>query len=395
VRIALFTDTLGDVNGVARFVRGVAAEALASGRELTVLTSTRTAVPIQANILNVPPTWAVPMPGYRQIELVWAPRGRLLEGAARLGPTIVHASTPGPVGMLGRGFARANGLPLVGTYHTDFPAYVEHLFGNEGLTGLAGAFVRWFYRPFDMVLTRSGDCANRAQGVGIPRQRLRALRPGIDLGAFDVGEVERGGAGFWGGYAGVRAGAVKCLYVGRVSVEKNLPLLARAWPGIVRGAAGRGIDAQLIVVGDGPYLPTMRRELAGTGVGASAVFLGFRHGVELARLYRGADLFLFPSCTDTLGQVVMEAQASGLPVVVTPVGGPREVIVQGRTGVVVPANAQAWVEAVLRLLGDADRRAEMSLAAREWMLQHTFEASFEDFWAAHREVCDRIAPATS
>jgi glycosyltransferase involved in cell wall biosynthesis len=112
-------------------------------------------------------------------------------------------------------------------------------------------------------------------------------------------------------------------------------------------------------------------------------------------LYRGADLFLFPSCTDTLGQVVMEAQASGLPVVVTPVGGPREVIVQGRTGVVVPANAQAWVEAVLRLLGDADRRAAMSLAARAWMRQHTFEASFEDFWAAHQEVCDRIAPATS
>ncbi|MFN9930930.1 MAG: glycosyltransferase, partial [bacterium] len=165
--------------------------------------------------------------------------------------------------------------------------------------------------------------------------------------------------------------------------------------GSVGGAGGGGFVGLLLVVGEGPYLPTRRRVLAGPGVGASAVFLGFRHGVELARLYRGADLFLFPSCTDTLGQVVMEAQASGLPVVVTPVGGPREVIVEGRTGVVVPASEQAWVEAVLGLLGDAGRRAAMSEASRQWMRGHTLKASFQDFWSAHQEVCNRLAPTTS
>src|SRR5690606_6677947 len=121
----------------------------------------------------------------------------------------------------------------------------------------------------------------------------------------------------------------------RVSVEKNLPLLARAWPRARRLAAARGIEAELIVVGDGPH----REEMAAALCGERAHFLGFRRGMELSRLYASSDLFIFPSVTDTLGQVVLEAQASGLSALVSDRGGPREVVADGVSGLVIPGGS--------------------------------------------------------
>jgi glycosyltransferase involved in cell wall biosynthesis len=164
----------------------------------------------------------------------------------------------------------------------------------------------------------------------------------------------------------------KVLYVGRVSKEKNLPLLARTFKNLSQNRS----DLKLIVVGEGPYYEEMQRELQG----APAVFTGYLTGDDLAAVYASCDLFLFPSTTDTFGNVVLEAQASGIPVIVSDVGGPRENVISGETGLVVPATEESLTRAVLELAADPLRLREMGRAARRYVESRAFSDAFLATW---------------
>jgi glycosyltransferase involved in cell wall biosynthesis len=297
---------------------------------------------------------------------------------------VIHVSTPGPVGFAGVKAAKRLGVPLVGTYHTDFPAYVEHIFQDAVCTWICTRVMSRFYRPFSRLFTRSLDYADAIVRLGFAREHIVKLLPGIDTDTFHTRHRPQDVDAFWRGYPGVDPAAVKVLYVGRVSVEKNLPYLARVWK------ATRSLvhqKAQLIVIGDGPYRKPMEIDLAGHG----GVFLGFRHGVELSRLYAASDLFAFPSTTDTLGQVVMEAQSAGLPVIVTDQGGPSEVVTRApasdATGYVLSADdARAWSRTIAGLVGDAVLRAKMGAAGHAAIQPMSIRHSFEHFWDVHEEV---------
>ena len=385
MRVCLFTDTLGDVNGVSRFIRTAAERAQATGRDLRVITSTNFGVPDAANVVNFAPIAARAMPGYANLEVVLPPWRRMLAHARAWAPDVVHVSTPGPVGLVGRLAARRLGVPLVGVYHTDFPAYVERLFDDDAMTWLTRGCVRRFYRPFARVLARSAGSAAAVGGVGIEPARVALVPAGTDTDAFHPRHRD---AGVWG-RVGARPDSVKVLYVGRVSVEKNLPMLASVWRGLAPRRRDAGPDAELIVVGDGPYRERMERELSGCGVH----FLGFRYAAELSALYASAALFVFPSVTDTLGQVVMEAQASGVPVLVSDRGGPKELVDEGVTGIVLKDDPGAWARAIADLVGDGPRRGGMGRAAHESMRGRTFAASFDAFWREHERVLDEHAAA--
>lgn len=377
VRVVLFSDTVADVNGPARFVQNVAEQARRRGLALTVLTSTRKPCPRSPNILNFAPVAALPMPGYPELGLVVPPVRAMLREAARLSPDVVHVSTPGPVGLVGLLGAWRGGAPVLGVYHTDFPAYIDRLFDDAGLSALCRGFMRAFYSRFRGVFARSDDYGRALGAIGVEAERVLPLRPGIDTGLFSVDKRDPSA---WAGVPGVRPDAVKVLYVGRVSVEKNLPMLAEAWRGV---HAAVGDRAQLVVVGGGPYLERMRAELGGHGT----VFAGYRFGEELARLYASGDLFVFPSLTDTLGQVVMESQSCGLATLVGDAGGPREMVVDGTTGLVLPGqDAGAWTRAVMALVGDGARRRAMGRAASRHMAAYSIERSFEEWWAAHERA---------
>lgn len=390
LRVCLFTDTLGDINGVSRFVRTIAEQSLAEPKsiELHVLTSTRFTCPDAPNVHNFSPRLAGPMPGYATLDIVIPPTRALWQAAERLRPQVVHLSTPGPVGSVGRSWARRKGVPLVATYHTDFPAYVEQLFDDRVLTWASQRWMKRFYVPCQAVFSRSAEYAAALERLGLNRNRIVQLKPGIDTGAFHTQFREASNARraeFWSGF-GCKPETAKVLYCGRVSVEKNLPQLAAIWPRVARMLDQRGgAKAELVVVGDGPYRGTMQRELAG-----QAVFLGFRHGDELSRLYANSDVFVFPSTTDTLGQAVMEAQSSGLPVLVTDQGGPREVVDHDWTGFVLPAirseTAEAWIAALLRLVQDAALRARMGSAGHLKIQGMSIRNSFMHFSEVHERV---------
>lgn len=391
MRVSLFTDTLGDVNGVCRFIQNVAEMAERTGRDLEVITSTRLPVPTRSNIYNFAPLVAGAIPKYENLELVLPPLTKILRHLDKHQPDVIHISTPGPMGLIGYIAARMLRVPVLGVYHTDFPAYIDQLFDDHAMTWTTRQYMTWFYRPFKAVFTRSADYADRLVSLGLPRERMTALAPGVDTKVFDRRFRD---PSIWSRYAGTARehkpgdeqrgdGVLRVLYVGRVSVEKNLPLLNTVWKRAAARLRAAGARAQLVIVGDGPYRETMERELEGTG----AAFLGFRHAEELSALYASSDLFVFPSVTDTLGQVVMESQASGLPVLVSDVGGPKEVVDDGRTGFVLPADRpDLWVDRIVSLVTDAERRRAMGEAAFESMQAMSIERSFEHFWRVHEDA---------
>lgn len=381
LRVALFTDTLGDVNGVSRFIQNVAQQARERGRDLRVFTSTRFRTPDAPNVRNFTPLFAAKMPRYEQLEFAVPPVLRMLRELDARPPDVIHVSTPGPVGMVGWIAARMLGAPVLGVYHTDFPAYVDHLFGDDAFTWITARFMRFFYKPFTSIFTRSVDYTDSLVRLGMERERILPLRPGIDTDTFHIRHRDER---VWERVLGPGAHpGVKVLYVGRVSVEKTLPLLAKVWARAHARCAAAGVEADLVVVGDGPYRVAMERDLAGT----RAHFLGFRHGAELSAIYASSDLFVFPSTTDTLGQVVMEAQSSGLPVLVSDRGGPKEVVAEGRTGHVLDAeDPEVWVEAIVTLVSDRERRRRMGEAAHAAIAPMSMARSFEHFWEAHERA---------
>jgi glycosyltransferase involved in cell wall biosynthesis len=173
---------------------------------------------------------------------------------------------------------------------------------------------------------------------------------------------------------------IKLLYVGRISKEKNLPLLAEVFKRLVEVAP----QVQLVLVGNGPYLQELRSVLEGT----PTVFSGYLEGENLATVYASCDLFVFPSTTDTLGNVILEAQASGLPVIVTDCGGPQENMRAGLTGLVAAADdAESLLEAIQSLLDSPDRRRQMARAARHTMEGRSCERAFDRTWAMYQEQC--------
>lgn len=380
MKVCLFTDTLGDVNGVARFIQNVAAQSRKSGREFHVITCTRFSVPDVPNITNFDPVFATAMPKYENLELVLPPVTKMLRMVDRIQPDVIHISTPGTVGGVGMLASKMLKCPVLGVYHTDFPAYIDRLFDDGGFTKVTERFMRAFYQPFRAVFTRSQDYVESLVRLGLPRDRMISLRPGIDIQQFHPRFRD---PAVWSRFPGCDPRAVKVLYCGRVSLEKNMPLLANAWKQASAILRERGIPAQLIVVGDGPYRQSMERDLARH----DAKFLGFRHGDELSTIYASSDLFVFPSVTDTLGQVVMESQSSGLPVIVTDQGGPKEVVRHGSTGFVLPADQpRLWAERIAELAADEPRRQAMGAEAHAFMQDFSLEASFEHFWQTHREA---------
>ncbi|MFK7883500.1 MAG: glycosyltransferase [Phycisphaerales bacterium] len=390
LRVMKFTDTLADVNGVCRFIQNAARRAHDTGRDLTVVTSTRLDIPVKdlPNIKNFDPVFATKMPKYDDLEIALPPILKMLRYADQVRPDVVHISTPGSVGCVGMLAAKLLRVPVVGVYHTDFPAYVDRLFDDRAATATCEKFMGAFYKPFKAVFTRSADYAESLSALGLQDDAIVRLKAGYDDRHFSPAFRD---TSIWSQH-GISPSSTKVLFCGRVSVEKNLPNLTAIWSGIRKQCSERGVEVDLIIIGDGPYRKTMERELGGNG----AHFLGFRHGEELSKLYASCDLFAFPSTTDTLGQVVMESQASGMPVLVTDIGGPQEVVQDRTTGYVLPAeDLTRWTQAVVGLACDHTTRHSMGEAAVGFMKSMTFSESFEHYWQVHQGIYDQFGVAES
>ncbi len=367
-----FTDTLEDVNGVATTIQKMTAAVAAAGHDLTVVTS-RTHIDIAGIPLkNFPPIGEFEIPEYELQKLTFPPMLEMCDYIQREGFTELIISTPGPIGITALLAAKMLHLRTVGIYHTDFPQYVQILTDDHFMESLTWRFMHWFYSQLDLIYVNSEQYRTSWIERGIDGGKLKILPRGLDTRLF---HPTRRDPKFWI-KRGARAGELILLYVGRVSVEKNLDVFAAAHD----RARAAGLSVRAAIVGDGVYTKTMHELLP------DACFTGYLSGEELARAYASADVFVFPSTSDTFGNVVIEAQASGLPVVVSDQKGPQELVENGVTGIITRGlDVEDLAGAVERLGRDAALRTRISEAARRAVETRSWATAAEKFWTNSEE----------
>ncbi|WP_433910267.1 glycosyltransferase family 4 protein [Sphingomonas yabuuchiae] len=285
MRIAIVTDAWSpQVNGVVRTLQSVTAELRAMDHEVSVLSPDLFA--------------SIPCPSYPEIRLALPAPGAVGRALSGFGPDAVHIATEGPLGLLARRWCLSRGLPFTTAYHTQFPDYVAARVKAVS-PEFVWRYVRWFHAPSSAILASTPSVAATLAAHGLPQNRHWGR--GVDTMLFRAdGPRDATVAGL--------PGPVQ-LYAGRVAVEKNIAtFLATHTPGTK------------VVVGDGPARAALAEQYP------EVHFLGAKFGEDLAAIYRAADVFVFPSRTDTFGLVMIEALACGTPVAALPVQGPLDVL---------------------------------------------------------------------
>jgi glycosyltransferase involved in cell wall biosynthesis len=349
VRIALVTDTYTpQVNGVTTIVRRVV-EVLGRARQDVVVVAPEYPVSQPGTVdveLRVP---SVAFPLYRALRLSLPQPRRVALYLDAFRPDLVHVMTEGPVGFVGRQYALRRGLPLVTSYHTDFPQHSRH-YGFGTLEHAIWRWLIWFHRPAALTHTPGAFVKAELERRGLTRVRVwgrTADTVRFDHRNRDVALRRR---------LGVPDAAVLVLHVGRLAKEKNIDLLTEAW---TRARAELGGRAVFLLAGDGPLAQRCAREMPW------AIQLGFLDVATLAVLYASADLCVLPSRTETCGLVALEAMASGLPVIAADAGGFRESVTTWLNGFLVPPDdAHGFASAISQLVLDADLRRRMGAEAR-------------------------------
>ena len=374
VRVGHFTDTFYDTNGVALTLQQQVQVALRHGKSLQVITCNEDPHLSQPGVKAFQPIGTYDLPEYPEQKLFYPPLMEMLRYCYEQGFTRIHSATPGPIGLAALAIARILKLPICGTYHTQLPQYAQFLTGDDAMAELTWKFVVWYYDQMDLIYAPSEDTRQELIARGINGDKIALYPRGIDTERFSPEKRN----GFFEQSYGVTAPA-KLLYVGRISKEKNLAVLGDAF----RLLYARQAQAHLVIVGDGPYLNEMKALLSDL----PCTFTGALAGDDLAKAYASADIFVFPSTTDTFGNVVLEAQASGLPVVVSDQGGPCENMLPDRTGRVVPGNdVEALAAALTDILSNPRQRQAMGRAARRYMEERSFDAAFLKTWESYQAI---------
>ncbi|MEW6386167.1 MAG: glycosyltransferase [Thermodesulfobacteriota bacterium] len=375
--LAHFTDTFYEINGVALSLKRQMESARQNRKDYTIITCDTKKRPARPGIKNFSPIGVLHLPEYREQRLFHPPFLEVLDYCYTRDFTHIMAATPGPLGLTAMAIARILRLPLWGTYHTALPQYAQYLTEDPMIVQFMWKYLVWFYNQMDLIFVPSRSTAEELQEKGVNGAKVQIFPRGVDLEFFHPAK----GNGFLESRFQVGEG-IKLLYVGRVSKEKNLEILARVFKRLVQKHAA----IRLVVVGDGPYLTEMQQELAGT----PATFTGYLQGEDLAAVYASCDLFLFPSTTDTFGNVVLEAQASGIPVIVTDAGGPQENLLPGKTGLIIRGNCEeSLFEAVQSLLAYPKGLKDMGQSARHYMEERSFDAAFQATWRLFEEQARR------
>jgi len=366
---AWFTDTLEDVNGVTTTIRKMTGAGAAAGKQLIVITSRNELTVDDIPIKNFKPIGEFELPEYELQKLSFPPILQMLDYIQRERFSEVIISTPGPIGLTALLAAKMLNLQTSGIYHTDFPQYVRILTEDSFLESVTWHYMHWFYGQLDTVFVNSEEYRESWIKRGFEPEKLRIFPRGLDTQLFHPTRRE---PAFFEKF-GATNGQVRLLYVGRVSREKDLDLLAEAY----RRLREEGLSIQLCVVGQGPYSREFSESLP------EALFTGYLTGKELAAAYASADIFVFPSTTDTFGNVIIEAQASGVPVIVSDSGGPKELVENDRNGLITKSHdVEDLTRAIRELVADPERRKRMGNFARESVIDRTWPSAFRKFWTA-------------
>jgi glycosyltransferase involved in cell wall biosynthesis len=371
MRVAILTDNdFGKVNGVTTTLRAVLAHTPADLQVRVYAAAAHASAADGYVALRSP---GVGIPFYREMSLHWPRFAAVRSRIARDGADVIHYTTPGPMGLVAQYVAASLRLPMVGSFHTQLAEYAELLSGSHHLGALMRRYLRWPYGQCQRVFVPSNDTRQMLIDLGIRPERLRVWTRGVDTTRFTPSRRSAALRSSWR----LEAGDVAVLYVGRLSREKGLGLLVWA----LKLAALAGVNVRPIFVGDGPF----RRELEQQCPGA--LFTGTLSPDGVADAMASADIFAFPSATETAGNVVLEAQACSAPVIVCDRGGAPEQMRAGESGLVVRSgNPRALADAICQLATDPAGRERLGQGGRAVAMSRSWPRALDVLFATYREV---------
>ncbi len=360
LRVAVVADAVGATNGVTRTLTQI--------RDRGVGEFEVEVIGTDPNVdRRLPAVTEIDIPYYGGLQVGVPSLPVMVETLAEGRYDLVHLCTPGPSGIAAALVARIMGLPVIGSYHTELAAYAGVRTGDSRLAAAIGGALGVFYGHCRAVLSPGSAADASLAGLGVDADRILRWDRGVELASFDPGRR----------VADAFVGEVNVLYAGRLTREKGADLLADAF----LAARERDPRLHLVLAGGGPEQEMLRAEL-----GVDATFLGWLEEEELARAYASADVFLFASRTDTFGQVILEAQASGLAIVAVGEGGPAGLIEDGRTGLLCPPERDALASAVVGLAADPARRRQLAAAALAAVGERTWERSLGQLERGYRHA---------
>jgi glycosyltransferase involved in cell wall biosynthesis/predicted metal-dependent phosphoesterase TrpH len=361
-RVALTADGIEAMHGVTRTIERIRDLGI-PGYEVEVVGTDR-------NVdRRLPAVAEVEVPFYAGLNLGVPGLPAVVEALAKGGFDALHLTAPGPVGVIAAMVARMMGLPVLGSWHTEFGAYAGLRTSSPELATWTDLGLSLLYRQCARVLSPSPASDESLARLGIERALIGRWGRGVDTSLFDpaLRDPDR------------YPGEIKVLYAGRLTREKGVELLADSFLRAHRADS----RLHLLLAGGGPEAEMLRDRLR-----ERATFLGWLEGDALARAYASADIFFFCSRTDTFGQVLVEAGASGLPVVAVDEGGPSSIVLDGETGRLCEPNAAMLAAALLQLADSPAWRAKLGRQGREAALARTWEASMSQLADGYDRVTE-------
>ena len=365
LHIALVSETFPpEVNGVANTLGRLCQGLRERGHRLQ-LVRPRQADDTAPNDDQLLLTRGWPLPGYAGLQWGQSSLHKLLRRWQRNRPDVLYIATEGPLGLSALRAARRLGIPVVSGFHTNFQQYSDH-YGFGLLTRLLTGYLRWFHNRSRLTLVPSPSQRLELQRRGF--ERLELLARGVDGQLFHPARRSAALRAEWG----LGEDEIAVLHVGRLAAEKNLQLLTRAFRQLQRDLPQQRL--RLVLVGDGPLRTQLQAELP------EALFCGVQRGEALAAHYASGDLFLFPSLSETFGNVVLEALASGLAVVAFDQAAAAQHIRHGHNGALaMPGDEVAFIESARWLLEDPESLRRVRLNARQHAGKQGWPAIVERF----------------
>jgi glycosyltransferase involved in cell wall biosynthesis len=371
-RVALFTGAYNHIaDGVSLTLNRLVAHLEEQGAAVRVFAPT-VDDPAVDHAGTLVPVRSMPAPGRPEYRITMGLSRSDRQRLRAFRPNLFHVATPDLLGRSARKLARRWGVPLVASYHTHFSSYLKY-YGLGLLEGALWAYLRRFYRPCRHVYVPSPSMAEVLRHRGIAGG-LRLWQRGVDTTRFHPDRRSLD----WRRAQGIADDEVIVTFVSRLVREKGLDVFAD----VINGLRARGLPHRCLVVGDGPSRADVQAHLP-----EEAIFTGYLKGDALARAYASSDVFLFPSDTETFGNVTLEAMASGLPTVCADATGSSTLVDDGRTGLLAPSgNASAFLDATARLVTRTHRRRRMGQAARRRARRYDWHAILSRMAGYYDEV---------
>ena len=394
VRILFYSDNLDETNGIANNLRNVIPYMRAHGMNAFLAGNafnTRPCGVVETGYcLLLPRMFSMEQLGYANSELAIPRVGPVLRLLKRYPVDLIEFETPSPGAWLVCFCAKVAGIKVFSHYRTDVPTYTKTLVKAKWMFHFVLRLMKIFYRMTRPVVSPCKDYANiLTSQLKVPENQVQILPRGLPLEKFSQ---NLRGKGTWERFNGAGAPTdntqtdvvqsnatqvriarkVRFSFIGRISKEKNLEFLNSVW----KKFAAKHKDVELMYVGYGWYLEEIKKFFEGD---SSVHFAGEQGGEILAGLYADSDFFLFPSTTDTFGNVVVEAMSTGTPAIVSDYGGPHDIVMDEAAGRILPIDEDAWLNALEECrklyLEEPDTYAKMRETAHERSLKYTMESS--------------------